>query len=209
MRARRLGGVRSNPLDFRLITATNRDLKRLVEQGHFRSDLFFRLNAIVIYIPPLRERKEDIDPLLERFLPAYRHKHSKSVSSISAEARKLLLAQAWPGNVRQLLYVLEYTIAFAEDDQLTLQTEDFSQFLDTSPRRESAADLTGSSVAAGSELLSLQQLHNLTLQAIDQWVIRERLKRFEGNISQAAKSLGISRASLHQRLKKHRENPGE
>ncbi len=110
----RLGGRREIESDVRIIAATNRDLKRLVEEGKFREDLYYRLNVVEINIPPLRERKEDILPLAYHFLKVFSRKYSKEVKDFSRRAKETLLSYPWPGNVRELRNVIERAVLFSE-----------------------------------------------------------------------------------------------
>src|SRR5437016_2491026 len=114
---RRVGGVRDMQVDVRVIAASNRDLEKAVREGNFRQDLYYRLAIIAIFIPPLRERKEDIQPLVDFFIERYNRKFKKSVRGISDETRRLLLAHTWPGNVRELKNTIERAMIL-EDEPL-------------------------------------------------------------------------------------------
>ena len=113
---RRVGGVRDMQVDVRVIAASNRDLERAVREGTFRQDLFYRLAIICDLLPPLRERKEDILPLVEFFIGRYNRKFKKAVRGISEETRKLLLRHDWPGNVRELKNAIERAMILEEED---------------------------------------------------------------------------------------------
>src|SRR5207342_222225 len=104
---RRVGGVRDMQVDVRVIAASNRDLEKAVREGQFRQDLYYRLAIIAIFIPPLRERKEDLQPLIESFIDRYNRKFKKSVRGITEDTRRLLLNHSWPGNVRELKNTIE------------------------------------------------------------------------------------------------------
>lgn len=201
-RLRRLGGRHPRRVDFRLMAASNRDVQAQVERGRFRSDLYYRLNALTIRIPPLRERPEDIPPLARHFVPVYARKYQKSVSRIADEALEHLLAYHWPGNVRQLLHVLERAVVFAEDRQMTIGVDDLGEWPTADAGRARATGLVGSDAIRRSSLPILPDIHRLTLEEIKDWVIQERLRQHEGNVSRAAKSLGLSRATLHAWIKK-------
>src|SRR5438309_1162574 len=114
---RRVGGIRDMQVDVRVIAASNRDLEKAVREGHFRQDLYYRLAIIAIFIPPLRERKEDIQPLVDFFIERYNRKFKKSVRGISDDTRRLLLAHTWPGNVRELKNTIERAMIL-EDEPL-------------------------------------------------------------------------------------------
>src|SRR5215813_8213782 len=115
---RRVGGVRDMQVDVRVIAASNRDLERAVRDNQFRQDLYYRLAIISIFLPPLRERKEDILPLVEFFIDRYNRKFKKSVRGITDETRRLLLNHSWPGNVRELKNSVERAMILEEDNQL-------------------------------------------------------------------------------------------
>ena len=115
---RRVGGVRDMQVDVRVIAASNRDLEKAVREGHFRQDLYYRLAIIAIFIPPLRERTEDILPLVEFFIDWYNRKFKKSIRGISPETRRLLLAHNWPGNVRELKNSIERAMILEDESIL-------------------------------------------------------------------------------------------
>src|SRR5437867_8180372 len=112
----RLGGIDTIKVDARIIAATNVDLKRLVEEGRFREDLYYRLNVINIQLPPLRERKEDVPALVEFFARKYCEEHGKPLYRFSSEALKVLMDYHWPGNVRELENVVERAVVLSQDD---------------------------------------------------------------------------------------------
>jgi two-component system response regulator PilR (NtrC family) len=117
---RRLGGTEEIKIDARVIASTNRNLQKQVEIGAFREDLFYRINVIQIKIPPLRERKADIIPLVEHFLQKYCKEMGKEINSINEEARNCLLIHHWPGNVRELENAIEAAVALASSNSITL-----------------------------------------------------------------------------------------
>ncbi len=112
----RVGGRKEIESDVRIITATNRDLKKLVQEGKFREDLYYRLNVVEIHIPPLRERKEDIIPLAELFLRSFSRKYSKDIKGFTKKAKEAMLSYSWPGNVRELRNVVERAVLFSDRD---------------------------------------------------------------------------------------------
>src|SRR5437588_2775790 len=115
---RRVGGVRDMQVDVRVIAASNRDLEKAVREGDFRQDLYYRLAIIAIFIPPLRERKEDILPLVDAFIDRYNRRFRKSIRGLADDPRKLLLAPSWPGNVRQLKHTIERAMILEEEQFL-------------------------------------------------------------------------------------------
>jgi DNA-binding NtrC family response regulator len=182
----RLGGTRTVKVDVRLVAATNRDLRAALEDGTFREDLYYRLNVVPIDIPPLREHKEDIPDLANLFLGKFCRDSGREITTISREATDLLLSHHWPGNVRELQNIIERACALAKT--ANLETDDIH--LDSS-RRDKATSLSDGFLPAGMTL--------------DQWeddMIREALKRANGNKSQAARLLGLSRNALRYRLSK-------
>jgi len=181
----RLGGTRTLKVDVRLIAATNRDLREALEQGTFREDLYYRLNVVPIDIPPLRTHKEDIPDLVKMFLSRYAKASGKDLTSISPEALDKLIEFHWPGNVRELENIVERACALAAGN--VLGPEDIR--LD--PRQAKPRDMSSALLPEGKTL--------------DQWeddIIREAYKRANGNKSQAARLLGLSRNALRYRLEK-------
>ncbi|HWG57442.1 MAG TPA: sigma-54 dependent transcriptional regulator [Candidatus Acidoferrales bacterium] len=181
----RLGGTKTIKVDIRLIAATNRDLRAALEDGTFREDLYYRLNVVAIDIPPLREHKEDLDPLANFFLAKYAGEQGKPVKSITPAALQLLMDFHWPGNVRELENVIQRGVTLSST--ATLDAQDIH--LDRAPTRatrESAPVLPEGS----------------TLESWEDEIIREALRRAGGNKSQAARALGLSRNALRYRLSK-------
>ncbi|MEW6100964.1 MAG: sigma-54 dependent transcriptional regulator, partial [Candidatus Omnitrophota bacterium] len=181
-----LGSTTTIKINARIICATNRDLKVQVEQGLFREDLFYRINTITIFIPPLRERREDILPLAEFFLNKYAGELGKTGVCLSESAKEALLAYNWPGNIRELRNVVERAVV-----------------------------LTGDNVIRSSDLpflpnLEREAVRNCTdkLEDIEKKMLLTTLKRCSGNISAAAKELGISRNKLRYRIKKYELKTG-
>ena len=175
----RLGSNRVQHTDVRVIAATNVDLREALEQGRFREDLYYRLNVVRINIPPLRERKDDIPYLAEHFA-------QKFGGTISEGAMERLVAYHWPGNVRELENVVERSILLAQGPRV----EPSDVRIDTSERSRPA-----SGVAADQFLPE-----GMTLDQYEQWLIREALKRANGNKSHAARLLGLTRNALRYRL---------
>src|ERR1017187_10075776 len=181
----RLGGTRTIKVDVRLLAATNRDLRAALEDGTFREDLYYRLNVVPIDIPPLREHKEDIPGLANLFLARFAKDSGKPVESITPEAMQILVNYHWPGNVRELQNIIERACALAKGT--VLKVEDIH--LDVRPAR--TANGTGNFLPEG-----------MTLEQWEDEMIRESLRRANGNKSQAARLLGLSRNALRYRLSK-------
>ncbi|WCN39223.1 sigma 54-interacting transcriptional regulator [Aneurinibacillus uraniidurans] len=185
----RVGGTDRIHVDVRIISATNRPLEDMVEKGTFREDLFYRLNVISFEIPPLRLRKGDILLLCELFIKDLNKSNGTSVTSIDAEAQRVMLEYEWPGNVRELRNVLERAMVFAESGKI--QLADLPDYV-----------LKKASLPS-SQLPVLQ--HNL-LNKAEQDTIQMALQKTNGNKSQAARLLGISRSVLYEKLKKYQIN---
>jgi DNA-binding NtrC family response regulator len=181
----RLGGTRTVKVDVRLIAATNRDLREALEQGTFREDLYYRLNVVPIDIAPLRQRKEDIPDLVNLFIGRFAGDSGKPVEGITPEAMQLLVNYHWPGNVRELQNIIERACALAKGT--VLKVDDIH--LDVRPAR--AVNGAGNFLPEG-----------MTLEQWEDEMIRESLRRANGNKSQAARLLGLSRNALRYRLSK-------
>jgi len=181
----RLGGTRTVKVDVRLIAATNRDLREALEQGTFREDLYYRLNVVPIDIAPLRQRKEDIPDLVNLFISRFAGDSGKQVKSISPEAMQILVNYHWPGNVRELQNIIERACALAKGTVIV--PEDIH--LDVRPAK---------TANGASGFLP----EGMTLEHWEDEMIREALRRANGNKSQAARLLGLSRNALRYRLSK-------
>ncbi|MDA8431349.1 MAG: sigma-54 dependent transcriptional regulator [Nitrospiraceae bacterium] len=176
----RIGSNRKIKVEFRLISATNRDLAEEVKKGRFREDLYYRINVIEIKVPPLRERKDDIPLLAAAFLGECCAKQGKMVA-LSAEVAKILHHYAWPGNVRQLRNVIERAVVLAKGKQIGIR--ELSEEVLPSRKPDRSPD-------------SPKTLKELEIQAI-----REALHACRGNKSKTAKMLGISRKAFYRRLR--------
>src|SRR5688572_18548817 len=176
----RVGSSRPRHVDVRVISATNAELQQEVETGRFREDLLFRLNTIEIRLPPLRERREDVPVLATHFLRRHAMRYRKALSGFDAAAMQLLLAHAWPGNIRELDHAIERAVLLAQGD--TVRSADFA-------------------LRAGSS--ATQRLEELPLEDVERLLIQKALARYGGNVSQAAKALGLSRSALYWRIASH------
>jgi two-component system, NtrC family, response regulator AtoC len=182
----RLGGTKTHKVDVRLVAATNRDLRAALEEGTFREDLYYRLNVVAIDIPPLREHKEDIPALANFFLERYAKESGKSITAIAPEAMKRLMEYHWPGNIRELQNIIGRGVTLSAG--ATLGAADI--YLDD-PAKRSAAASSPFVLPPG-----------VTLEQWEDEAIREALRRANGNKSQAARALGLSRNALRYRLSK-------
>jgi DNA-binding NtrC family response regulator len=178
----RVGGSEEVQVDVRVIAATHKDLRALVDEGKFREDLYYRLNVIEIHIPPLRERREDIPLLAEHFVERISHELGKPVDEIAQDAMRLLMDHAWPGNVRELENAIERAIVSCRGRTLT--AEDFSFLRNNGPAKIQIPD-------------------NLTLAEMERLMIEATLRRTAGNVKEAAASLGIDRSTLYEKLKRY------
>ena len=172
----RVGGTQATPVDIRLVCATNMDLEALVREGRFREDLYYRINTVHIALPPLRERKEDIVPLAQLFLERFAQKYHRPLTGIAPDAAEILKAQPWSGNIRELQNVVEKAVILSEGTELT------------------AKDI---------QLEPAARTIRAVNEAEEERLVREAMERAAGNISAAAKMLGVSRPTLYAKLKKY------
>jgi two-component system nitrogen regulation response regulator GlnG len=212
-RFERVGGNETIQTDVRLVAATHRDLERMVDEGTFRPDLYYRLNGFTIKVPPLRERGDDIVVLVEHFLRIYNRELGKSVQDVSSEALDLLLDYRWPGNIRELQSVIRQALLQATGPIL------LADFLPPEIRNaHEPVELEGPRTSAGrDEPLSpfngfieerlRHGTHNLyaeTIELIEKHLVARVLQHTSGNQSRAAKILGITRGSLRNKARNHR-----
>lgn len=178
----RVGANKPNSIDVRLICATNNDIHTMVQDESFRQDLLYRINTVEIHLPPLRERVSDIPLLADHFLGVYAKKYRKNIKGISSEALKKLTQYQWPGNVRELQHSLERAVIMSDSD--TLQSEDFL----LSTRSEKVAEI---------------EIDTYNLEEVEKNIIVKVLKQNQGNVTQAASILGLTRTSLYRRMEKY------
>jgi len=181
---RRLGDNRERIADVRFISATHRDLRQLIKEGRFREDLYYRLRVLSIKVPPLRERGNDIRILAHYFLRQFAQKYQKPDIQLTEQAEIALLSYHWPGNVRELRGCIEQAVLMNVTGQIEVQELAFSR------------------TEAGS-LSAMQGVADLRLEDVEKELIKQALRRHDGNITQAAKALGISRDTLRYRLDKY------
>ena len=176
----RVGGNEAKPINIRLICATNMDLEQLVREGRFREDLYYRINTVHLNLPSLRERKEDIVPLAQMFLERFAEKYHRPLTGIAPEAAAMLTEGRWSGNIRELQNCIEKAVILSDGNELTAKDIQLEQ----------AAKPIGTTIKAVNE-------------AEEERLVREAMDRTEGNISAAAKMLGVSRPTLYAKLKKY------
>jgi two-component system, NtrC family, response regulator AtoC len=205
---RRVGGVKDMQADVRVIAASNRDLERAVQESTFRQDLFYRLAIISIYIPPLRERKEDILPLVEFFIEHYNRKFRKSIRGIGDDTRRLLLNHDWPGNVRELKNAIERAMILEDEPVLRPDYMPFSvaqQHAHVTAFEHMSPSAAGPSTAL-SNGRSLPRLSipdgGTSLEEVERALVEMALRQASGNQTHAAKLLDISRDALRYKMKK-------
>jgi DNA-binding NtrC family response regulator len=176
----RVGSSKTHKVDVRVISATNADLKLESAEGRFRSDLLFRLNTVELPIPPLRERKEDIPLLAAHFLKLYAQRYRKPVKSFDPSALQKMMDHPWPGNVRELDHATERAVLMSISEQIA------------------PADL-----GLDSERAASSRIEDLSLEEVENLLIKKALARHSGNISHAADALGLSRSALYRRMQKY------
>jgi transcriptional regulator with PAS, ATPase and Fis domain len=186
-RYRRVGSDTVLEADFRLLSTTNRDPQRAVSDGSFRRDLFYRLSTVLIELPPLKARAEDISYLCDHFLKEFATKHNRPIMGFSDEAYHLMLSHPWPGNVRELQHAIERAVLCARGPRI--------EACDLGIKWTAALD-----AGLGSEP-GLPA--NLTLEEMERLMIRRALAQTQGNKQEAAARLGISRTAFYNKLKKH------
>lgn len=192
----RVGGIRTIRVDVRLIAATNQNLEKLISEGRFREDLYYRLNVVPIRMPALRERKEDIAALCEHILEKYNTRLRRSVGRITKQAISALTEYEWPGNIRELENVLERMILFCSGDELT--TEDIPPELLGAPVTHHVVE-----VDADGAVGPLKDLVKETTVRVEKAAIIKALDETNGNVTRAAQLLQISRKSLQNKMKEY------
>jgi DNA-binding NtrC family response regulator len=180
----RIGSSRPIKVDVRILAATNENLAETVAKGKFREDLFYRFSVVPIHLPPLRERKEDIPPLVDHFLRKYNRKAKKNVTSISPQAIKALTDYEWPGNIRELENTIERAVVLSRGNGIDLE------------------DLMYHGISSGSSVFGPVGGKCRTLEEIEKDYIKAVLRDQFGNKSRAARLLGIDRKTLWAKLKK-------
>ena len=175
----RVGGSKAIPVNIRLICATNMDLEQLVREGRFREDLYYRINTVHIVLPPLRDRREDIVPLAERFISQFAEKYHRSVTGLDESAKAVLESGRWSGNIRELQNRIEKAVILSDPPVIPSE----------------AKNLTAEDVDV--------RLESGTTENDEERLVREAVERSKGNISAAAKMLGISRPTMYAKMKKY------
>ncbi|MCX7161700.1 MAG: sigma 54-interacting transcriptional regulator [Betaproteobacteria bacterium] len=209
----RIGDLRTRKVDVRVVAATNVDLARAVQEGRFRRDLYYRLNIYPVTIPPLRERKEDIAPLAQRFLEKYLVRHSKKALGITDQAMHALKLYSWPGNVRELENVIERGVILAVSGGRIDLSDLFPTLAPELRQRQLVALARDGSVLKEDEspvgaFLDYVLKNRVSLDDIESVLLNAAVARSKGNYSSAARMLGITRPQFAYRLKKHQLDVG-
>ncbi|RLE10159.1 sigma-54-dependent Fis family transcriptional regulator [Candidatus Aerophobetes bacterium] len=178
----RVGGSKTIKVDVRVIATTNKDLKQAIREGKFREDLYYRLNVLPIYLPPLRERKEDIPLLVQHFLEKYSRQNGLRIKSLSKKCLDMMMQYEWPGNVRELENVIERAVVMSEGE--TIFPENIS-------------------LSSPVQKMGLSFPEEITLEEMEKRLILHTLQRTGGNRTEAAKILGISVRTVRNKLKKY------
>ncbi len=185
----RVGGEETIRVDVRIIAATNRNLEEAVAAGNFREDLYYRLNVVMVIVPPLRERREDIPLLVEHFVDVFAEKNRRTVESITPQSMRMLVDYQWPGNVRELENAIERGVILMRGDQLTEKSLPLSiqkqEYSTASPVNEERP---------------------VSLYEVEKQMILQTLQETSGNKSEAARRLGITRKTLQNKLQKYDES---
>lgn len=177
----RVGGTKETPIDVRLICATNKDLRQMVQEGAFREDLLYRINTIHLHLPPLRERKGDIADMARMFLARYAQKYDRQGMTLSDHAAKQIESLAWPGNIRELQHAMERAVIMADGNVVDSVA--------------TGADDKPNAIADNSNAHSLEDMERL--------MIEKTIAQCDGNLSRVAQQLGISRQTLYNKIKRY------
>ncbi|MBU3917496.1 sigma-54 dependent transcriptional regulator, partial [bacterium] len=184
----RVGGEKVIKVDARIIAATNRDLAEMVKAGTFREDLYYRLNVVALEVPPLRERKEDIHLLAQHFLTMFSTQNHKMIKGFSPGTLDFMMNYQWPGNVRELMNAVERAVVLSREEYLS---------------RESFLNPQQQNSAVEKEVIDIESQKIQPLEQVERTAILAALEATDGNKSETARKLGITRRTLHQKLKKY------
>lgn len=193
---RRVGDNRTVKVDFRVVAATNKNLEAEISAGHFRDDLYYRLNVVCIRVPPLRERREDIPVLARHFLEKYARIHGRKVEGVSDAAMKMLMSWTWPGNVRELEHVIERAVVLGDDRIIQPCDLPFGEEKERAVR-----------VEIPPRRMNLKETLDEVVCLTEQVLIHRALRQTDSNHSRASRLLGISRRTLLYKLKRYGDHP--
>jgi two-component system response regulator HydG len=182
----RVGGKQTLPVDLRIISATNRNLEDLVQQGLFRNDLYYRINVVRLNIPPLAERPEDLPYLVQLIIQRLNKKYNKAVESVSREVMQKIRAYSWPGNVRELENILERSLLFANGKEMTELDLEL-------PSKTKSTD-------------EWKDVKEQSLAKVEQSFLETALKQHQGDIKKVAENMGVTSRAVYTKLKKYEIN---
>ncbi|MCB0394825.1 MAG: sigma-54-dependent Fis family transcriptional regulator, partial [Bdellovibrionales bacterium] len=214
-----VGSNRELEANVRIIAATNRNLEELIKEGKFREDLFYRLNVIPIFLPPLRERIEDVEYMVNFFINKFNEEHGKKVIAMAPEAMSCLKKYDWPGNIRELENVVEYAFVLEETNRIALTSLPEKVLniagIKSSDRLQNAAQMTDTLDVAGAETVSkiVDSLDPANLdfnrqkELFEKEFIIKALKTFKGRINQTALHANIPKKTLLRKIEKYGINP--
>ncbi|HDY84212.1 hypothetical protein LCGC14_1142740, partial [marine sediment metagenome] len=188
--ARRIGATKEYPVLAHFVAATNRNLDRMVAEGLFRSDLYFRLNVLELELPPLRERNEDISLLAHYFIEKIARRYGLKPPELFGDALQALQLYSWPGNIRELQHVLERAVMLCRNDEIL--ANDLVLKIDAPDKSNDIASPI------------LNGLENMTLDEVEKYLIERTLQRTANNVSQAARALGLTRMAMRYRMDKYK-----
>jgi len=203
-----VGGSKAIEVDIRLICATNDNLPQAVQEGRFRQDLLYRINTVEICLPPLRERVDDIPLLAQYYLEYFSHKYKRTVS-IAPDDMQALCQYSWPGNVRELAHVIERAVILSDSDILDIRAVVGAALVQTAEEKYSSEanqlsnDIEGNSKAANEGNSQENHGDTFNLEVVEQRTVRAALKYHQGNVTKAAKALGLTRGAMYRRLEKY------
>lgn len=198
---KRLGGVTDIPIKARIISATNKNIEKMIEEGLFRRDLFHRLNVVTIDLPSLKDRGEDVILLANHFVDEFNRDFGKSVKRISKELRHLFLGYSWPGNVRELKNAIERAVLLSEGGDLSIK--DFSNLINSVPVNINSGD---TNIEIPDNMIRMDiNYGTVDLKKLDKYYANQVLQKVGGSKSQAAKLLGISRPKLDTLIAKKKK----
>jgi two-component system response regulator HydG len=201
----RVGDNKPIKVNVRLISATNRPLESMIDDGLFRNDLYYRLKVVTVHLPPLRDRRDDIIPLMDHFRKTFVRRHNHPPCNFTPAVTKKFFAYSWPGNIRQLRNFVETMVVLDTDGKLDID--------DLPPELMDDSDSSLNTLGASSIIesappqlaLGHSELVGKTMDEIERWAIEETLKITAGNREEAAKVLGIGARTLYRKLDKYRE----
>lgn len=192
-----VGGTKAKKVDIRLIAATNKDLEKMIKEGTFREDLYYRLNIVPIYLPPLKERQEDIPALAIHFLKKYSDEMGKAIKGFTPEAMEKLMKYPWPGNVRELENVIERTVVMMDEEMVRVEHLIL-------PGQEERAEVINQVPATSEELKEVKkQLREKAVEDIEKAFVIKALERNRWNVTKAAEEVGMLRPNFQALMRKY------